>query len=323
MSSLSLHENLSRTEQAIQEAQVVKPDAKELEAIKQYCSLEVKLKRELAGLTEKIKDLKAKRKQLRDQLTKDVVALCPSTKCISLSKDDMKRLEQACSASGIPCVPAFLRIVRNNKDTAINPDIVQEAIECITQDDLEEASKDTKVPHEIIKSVIVTNVRRIIRSYTENLKLLTSVPKGLNIYEITDATTEVANRMHELWTVEQEIKSQMGQKKVDDHVKETLDTYKEKIETFFARTGLTAQRIVVEGNPYRLVRRLSVRKQRIGIGKFETFLDEVLKSTNYKHLTEFRPQQLIYDLQICITSVPPESKTSISLCAVKVTDEQT
>jgi hypothetical protein len=81
-----------------------------------------------------------------------------------------------------------------------------------------------------------------------------------------------------------------------------------------------SQRIVVEGKPYKLVRRISVRKPKIGIGRVEKILDDILQDPEYADAKLLRPANLIKALQIQVSSVAPETKTTVSLSAIKTDD---
>ena len=311
---------LEQSETAMAAAQTIKPEAHELEAIRSFCALEVKFKKDSETVTKQLKDLRTASKAIKDRLFQDVVNVSPQHKCLVLTKEDHKRLETMCDAAGIPMVPMYLRIVRANKDGTITSEIIQEAIETISVEDLNTLQEGTKgaAKMETIKDLILDNMRRLIRSYSESLKLMTSIPKGQSIYELSDATPEIADRMFQYWSLEHSMKELRSQKKVPDEHRKAMAAKKEIIEAFFVRTGLTAQRLVVEGSPYRLVRSVSIQKQRLGIGKFETILDSVVKKVK-----SFKPQELIRELQIQITSLPPETKTAIKLCSVKANVDST
>lgn len=295
------------------------PDAVELEAIKRFCLEESKRKQETTERASSVKDLRLTQKQLRTELT----AFLQKTdkKVVALSKADCKRFGETCLKNNHLTLPPILRIVRTNKDLTITPEVIQEAIECITEDDLRDAaSKDAAnkdsaegKSHEIrkkdiMKAAILTNLRRIIRSYNESLKLLSSLPRTESLYDIDEADAEIAEKMFKMWTTEQTIKDLLKENKV---VVDNTEV-KSKVESYFIRTGLTAQRIIVEGKPFRLVRRVSILKPKIGIGKFEAILTETLETSKDLNLNT-----IIKNLQIQISSQPPETKSKVSLCSIK------
>jgi hypothetical protein len=295
-----MNEDFAASDSAIQEALVVKPDASELVAIKTFCNFEVQKKMAVAAASEALKDLRSKQKDLRVKLTADLATL--GTKCAMLSKVDAARI-----AATLPDMPPYIRLVSANKDASITPEVIQEAIESITAADLLETKESD--PKVALKKVVMQNVRRIIRSFTESLKMVPSLQRGLTVYEVAEVSSETADRMAALWAADLAVRDALASKKPPQNPE--ADAAKTKVEAFFIRTGLVAQRVVVEGQQYRLVRRISVRKQKVGIGKLESMIDEVM--------IESLPEtaQLVRALHIALANVPPESKSSVTLCNVK------
>jgi len=306
----TLAENLKKADESMQAAQTVKPDKAELDSIKKFCSEEVLRRTKHAEVSAELKALRATQKAAKEALLTELKN--NNLECLALSKDDAKRFDTACASEGIESVPHFIRLLKSNKDSTITPDIVQEALESLSMDDLSETS-GTK--QDAIKEAILKNIRRTIRSYTETVKLMPSLPRGLDIYEITEAQASTSETTFALWRTQQLIKQKLAEKKTDPDVTKKQNELKEIIEGFFVRTGLTSQRIVVEGRPYKLMRRVSVRKPKVGIGKLSDMLDEVIKTINP---ASFKPVDIIRGLQIQLSSLPPETKTSISLSTVKV-----
>jgi hypothetical protein len=305
----TLEENLGSAEASVQAAQVVKPDANELDCIKKFCAEEVAKRARTSEATKILKGLRASQKMFRESLLKELKA--SGEQCFALSKADAKRLDDECAKAGRSNVPRFVRNVQSNKDSSITPEIIQESLESLTSDDLNETNA---TGHEAIKAAILQSIRRSIRSFTENAKLMSSLPRGQDTYDVVEASATVSDLMYQLWTTECQIKDALESKKQDPEITKAQNCFKETIEGFFVRTGLTAQRLVVEGLPYRLVRRVSVRKPKIGIGKLEKMLDDIVKDLDPK---TFKPNDLIRSLQIQLSSMPPEMKTCINLCSVK------
>ena len=315
---MDLAKNLELAKSAMETAQVVKPDVTELDAIKRFCSAEVKFREDSATSTAELKDLRLQQKNLKLDILKDFKG---TNKCLALSKADALRLDTDSATAGIDNVPRFLRLLQSNKDATITTEIIQEALESITTEDVREASlanpEDTRLA---IRNLVLTNVRRLIRSYTETMKISESVQRGMNIYDVPELSIDSSTKMWTIWSLDKTIKRTLESKKQEKDVTEKHNELKEKIEGYFIRTGLTAQRIVVSGKPYKLTRRVSVRKPKIGIGKIEKLLDDVLENeTLFKTFDNFRPQDLIRCLQIQLTSVPPETKSTIVLSSIKET----
>jgi len=290
--------------EALEEIVKVKPENEEKKAIKNFCNEEVQRKAAAQKISEDVANLRAVQKECKAKLSK--------VKCVMLSKDDNTKYQKLCAAEGLPAMPPYLRTIKTNKDGSITPEIVQEAIDCLTPQDLEEASGGR--PVEIIKEAILKALRRIIRTYTETTKLMDNMPRGLTVYDMDTATPAVAETMYTSWRTQHEIKKLHDSKKIDPDVSKAHNVLKEKVEAYFIRAGITAQRIVVDSKPYKLVRRVSVRKAKIGIGQVEKMLDQVLVEVK---ADSFKPAEVCREIQILMTSLPPETKSSIKLCAVK------
>jgi hypothetical protein len=300
-------EDLNDALSALSEAQVIKPDAAELEAIKTFCNIEVKLKANVLTASERVLALRAESKMFKQKLE----AIIKGRKCLALSKADAARFDLLATQAAVETMPPFLRLVPANKDATITTEVIQEALESITQQDFTEA--------EDIKGVVLKNIRRTIRSFTESMKIMPSLQRGMTSYDVPELSSEEADTMWQFWLRQQRIKESLASKKADPEAAAKKEECKKRVESFFIRTGLISQRIVVEGHPYKLVRRVSVRKPKIGIGRLEKMLDEVLQDLQITPTT-FRSEPLIKALQIQVSSVAPETKTNVSLSAIKETD---
>jgi DNA-binding transcriptional regulator YhcF (GntR family) len=279
-----------------------KPDITELGAIKLFCTEEAHRKSVRSQAAESVKSLRLKQKEVKTFLTKYIADI----KCVALTKDDMKKYTDLCIQSSIEPMPPILRLVRTNKDSSVSPETVQEAVESLSEEDLKESDGRNHI--EIVKNAILKNVRRLIRSYTDSLRLMRSLPRSESLYDIQDAPEEVAAKMFLLWSTEQEIK-----KSLQDKEEASSADLIERVESYFIRSGITAQRVVVEGRTYRLVRRVSVKRPKVGIGRFETMLSETL-SILLKDTSKFEPMAAIRQLQIQVTSEPSTTKSLLSLC---------
>jgi cell division septum initiation protein DivIVA len=303
----SLKENLDTADRIIEQSGI-KPELKELDAIKLYCNFEVKRKAILESLNTTLKELRRKLADARQKLE----TILGSNECVALSKASCERLDLLSAQLGIEKTPRYCRKLKANKDANITTETIEEALSTLTEEDIKEAAEKSndKTTKNVIKTLVLTNIRRIIRSFTETTKISKSIQRGSNLYDVPEASEELANCMFEIHKTEQEIKNLLEEKP-----SEADSTIKEAVEKFFIRTGLTAQRIVVEGSPYKLVRRISIKKTKIGIGAFEKILENVLDTTN-----SFNTSDLMRSIQIQISEIPPETKSTVGLTAFKNKD---
>jgi hypothetical protein len=304
-------DNLKAADSALEEIVKVKPENEEKKAIKTFCNEEVQRRLKNQQVEAELSALRIVQKELKSKLIKQ--------KCVMLSKEDHDKYQKMCASQGISTMPPYLRKVKTNKDASITPEVIQEAIDALTPQDLEESKTSMASAKDLIKEVILTSIRRIIRSYTETTKLMLNMPRGQTVYDLDVATSEIAEAMYQSWKTDHEIKVLLASKKVDPDLNKAHNALKERVESYFIRAGITAQRIVVDSKPYKLVRRVSVRKSKVGIGHVEKMLDEVLKDVKSD---SFKPNEVIRGLQVLLTSMPPETKSSIKLSAVKDTDSE-
>lgn len=260
-------------------------------------------------------DLKGLRAELKALKASFAEALQAKT-CLCVSKVDAARLEKLAAANSVPSMPLFLRKLQTNKDNNITPEIVKEAIDSITEEALDELCDDkaNKGSREVLREAVLRNIRLLIRGQSESIRMVPNLPRGQTLYDVPEASPAVADAMFRSWTLEHQIREALSRRKQDPEVIQAQQRLKERVEAFFVRTALSAQRLVVEGRQYRLVRRISVRKPKIGIGRLEKLLDEILKDFSGG---SFRPAELARALQVQVASVAPESKSVVSLCAIK------
>jgi len=303
-----LAENLATAESMVQEAQSVKPMQEEIDAIKNFCAEEIKRRSIIDEASQSIKAARMQQKNLKAQLQK--IMESSKCKCMGLSKDLFKKYNDMCAVEKLPDMPPYLRIIQTNKDSSITPEIIEEAIESISTEDLKDAEQGDISKIAALRSTVLNSVKRLIRSYADSLKVTSSIPRGNDSYDIPEASAETSELMYKYWSLENEIKRTLLNKKHDASDKKELSDLKEKIETYFVRTGLTAQRVVVHKKSYRLVRRISIRKQKIGVGKFEKILDDVLGSIK----DSIKKEDLSRNLQIQLSSIPPDTKSQVVLC---------
>lgn len=302
----TLQENLETSEKTLENVARSKPEQEEKKAIKFFCNEEVRRKLEADKLNDSLVELRAAQKSLKSKLAQIKT-------CVMISKEDNAKYEKMCSSLGIPQMPPYLRVLRTNKDGTITPEVIQEAIDSLTPQDIAE-KKDSGNEKEVIRDAILQAIRRVIRTFSETNKLMTSIPRGMTTYDIETAKPEVSELMFQYWKTDHEIKGLLSSKKIDPELNKQQNDLKDKIESYFIRAGITAQRIVVDTKPYRLVRRISVRKTKVGIGQIQKMLEEILEGISVE---SFKPNEVTRQLQILLTSMPPETKTCIKLCAVK------
>jgi len=298
-----------------------KPDKKELEAIKKFCSIELERREIQKTSIDELKKLRTQQKECKEVLQ----TLVPKTNnVLALSKLQMKQYTQECNSIGIPPVPAYLRYITCNKDSSITAELIQEALLSISSEDLasltesEHQETNQQNKQQKLSELILDSVRRHIRTYTENLKISESLPKGVSNYDAEETNDQQVLAAFNLWKCECSIKTLLSQRKTQESVhkasaQESKET-KQIIEQYFVRTGLTKQLLVIDSQSLKLCRKVSIRKPKVGIGKLENLLG-IMFGEHPKLLTsvQVRTNEIVRLLQIQISSLPPETKSTISL----------
>lgn len=259
------------------------PDETEREAMHAYSVELLKIRQKEEVTQRQTAPMKAHAKQLRKQLYdwmvdagKDIVAL-PAP----MREAHNAQLE----AAGMPPVPPYVRMFRNNKDATILPETVREALDGVTLEDVGEQYQDAadrKKPITVTKAfllAVVARVRLSIREYTQQVKQLASLPKGTRGADVENAPAEVATWAVKLHTNEHGAKMLEAKRRTADAKRESnLRLLEPLVASYFARAGLlsdagnASERVMLGGVVYRLVRRVSSVKQPIRFGVIDRAL---------------------------------------------------
>lgn len=289
----------------------------EKQGIRLYCTLNLKKKQLISDGIEDRKVLKQEqakhRKLMLEHLQKNNIEI------MVLSKDQFKELETKTAALDIPMVPMFVRMIRNTKDIPVTVDIINEAFDAVAVQDVEEhMTKMNLTFPEALQAVVLSNVRNTIRSYRFTLKLTEIKERSLKMYDIPECTPEIMNSMFQLHaaTYKLQSKSQENKELISEITKE-IQNKKQYVQSFFDRTGIMSQRIVMDNVPYRLVKKVSVTHEKIGLTKLEFWLSNSL--SNLKSMTDFErdSQKIRNQIMKTIQNLPPITKSDIQFCSVK------
>lgn len=186
------------------------------------------------------------------------------------------------AAAGLPPMPRFIHLFRNNKDRTILPEIVHEAMATVTREDVEDAMRGSKKPLTVTAALfaaILAKVRTSVREYTQQVRLTDSLPKGSKPTDVPDAPDDVATWGVQLHTNEAGARHFQDKRKTEDEKRAAnLNKLEPLVNSYFARAGLmnelgnASQRVVIGGTPYRLVRRVTSTKAAIRFGTIDRAL---------------------------------------------------
>lgn len=256
------------------------PDPAEQEAMHAYSVELLKMRQKEEVTKQQTAPMKAAVKELRQRLYAWMVDEVKDT--VAIPKAMLEQHNAQLAAAGMPDLPPYIRLFRNNKDATILAETVRTAMEDVTRADVEEVMAESKKALGVTQAfcmAVVGKVRLAIREYTQQVKQQASLPKGVRATDVEDAPAEVASWAIKLHTNEQGVKILEGQRKAGDSKREAnLKLLAPLVSSYFARAGLVteagnaSQRIVIRGAPYRLVRRVSTIKHPIRFGTIDRAL---------------------------------------------------
>jgi len=266
-------ELLQQADKIAEDQEVIKPTDSEKSCIASFCTVSLKCKKLEAEAREKVKDAKPKVKELRERLLESMKA--DSVEILQVPNDLRKRASAASLASGGEAFPAYIRVTKNSKDVTITPEVVEEAFNGLTEEDILESQEDGT---DALISAVLVSVRRLIRSFNEQAKLTHSLPRGVKAVdvEIADASlAEDALKLHS--TSEEVLKVEREKREAIAKLKQDIQAKSADVEKFFTRANMTSQRVNLDNEAYNLCCRTTVTRPKVTLKLLENFLQDGVK----------------------------------------------
>lgn len=268
-SSPSLDKLLNEADNEAATQKVVAATSEEKQDISKFCSLKLKAQKIIAKTRELVKPLKPEIKQSRAELLE------------FMKKNELeiaKVPEDARKDGGAKgeAVPKYLRLVKNSKDVTITPEVVKEALDLLTDEDIE--SSEQSAGHDAFIECFINCTRRLIRSFNEQVKLTNTLPRGQsqeNMPLLKGPIKSSAIQLHE----KSSIVGKTEKKKREDikQLNEDIETQTGKVKEYFERCGLNKQRIHVENATYNLCKKENAKRPKITLAILENILQDSLK----------------------------------------------
>lgn len=319
MSRRKLESDLQEADDIHEQQKPVAPTKTEKQALSSYCALALKIKQEEEVTKNLTKDIKPELKELR----KDVLENLRQQEVFQIPQAARQKAE----AKGLPDVPTYIRLSRNNKDLTITPEIVSNVVKGISDSDIMESKQDGG---EALVDAIITGVRREVRSFSEQAKLTNAVPRGIKPTDIPVANkqlSDMALELHEKNCIV--LKAEREKRERIAQFKEDLSGKEPTIHSYFDRGGISSQRIVLENVPYNLCSREREKKTKITFKILQSSLEDGLKECILKKRPRPPTKQEIASC-ICehraeleamvietLTTLPTEKSNKISLVRIK------
>lgn len=266
-------------------------------ALKLEMDRRAKLKRALAPIRQNKHEMGQKLTQALHDLSVDVMRI-PETQRAALNIALAQSHGTATAAGSGGCVeaPEYIRLVHNNKDKTIKPDIVRVAIDqvlvdltpvrTLLQHDMDKvagmsasaAKKHTPltVTRAFFDAVRAAVCERV-RTPMVQVKLTNALPRGVKPPGVMEAEADVAAAALQLHSDAHVIATATANfREQATEVHESVDACKPLLDAYFDRVAKTSKkklgdsvcaRIDVGDASFRLVRRIAKHKTRIGIGR--------------------------------------------------------
>jgi len=294
----------------ISEQQVVKPTAEEKAAISSFCTLSLQCKTIEEKIKTQVKEIKPEIKTLRKTILEDVKK--KDHEILQVPQEMRKDIEG---------FPPYIRLVKNNKDLTITPEVISEALQSITEEDIQEYKGNAP---DILVEAILSSVRRIVRSFSEQIKLTDSVPRGIKAADVPFADTSLSKQAVQLFTHSSKVMASESEKRAAvSSAKTAMSERQATLDAFFERSGITHQRVTLENKQFNLCRRLTVSKTKVTFKILEDVLKNLDLIKNLKSKTDILEaiKHRRADIQKLVatrmSTLPNSSKSVIHLQRVK------
>jgi hypothetical protein len=254
--------------------------------------------------------------------------------CLVIPKTMLRQAEEEAQESKFTPPPPYLRIKTNNKDLSITDEVLSDAIDQISIEDVEE--QDIISGRAALIKAIVDVVRRNIREFKEQFVMTSSIPRGTRAVDIDDADESTANMAIELCRLQNEIaKIEKGSKDDIIELKQIMKAVQPHVDAFFVRGNFSSQRVQLGELPFNLMRRETQSKPKLNFKSLltlvESGVEDVFEHTKSKTDTKEAALHILSkpkardDLKRLIlskfASIPSVKKVSIHLKSLKEDDE--
>lgn len=264
---------LSAADQVADTQEVIKPTPAEKACISSFCTITLKCKEAEATAKAVLKDVKPRVKELRVNLLEALKS--GHEDILQIPSNLRKEANARAIANGNPPLPAYIRLSKNTKDLTITNDVLQEAFANLTEEDVLHAEEEGS---DALVSAVLSSVRRLVRSFTEQAKLVDSVPRGTRPADVEIASEELAReaiQLHEqscfVLATERSKREAVASAKADIEVKAG------EVEKFFTRANMTSQRVNLDNKPYNLCCRTTLVRPKVTFKLLEDFLQDGVK----------------------------------------------
>ena len=287
----------------------------ERDTIRAYCKLALRCKKTEASAREHL----AGTKKTLAELRKDLLSALKDANVEILAIPKTIRMEA--EKKGAHTVPPYIRLTKTTKDLTITTDVIEDALRGLSEEDIRGSESQSGL--EAIVRAVIEGVRRAVRSFSEHVKLVESVPRGTRAADIDAASPEIsaiALQFHDLSnTVEG---SEREKREAVGGDKSQMEVQRRIVESYFERAETTHQRVVLDNASYNLCKRTSVIKPKVTTKVLEQIVTDSLilvykgrKLTREQAASSLgdKKNELLVAVKTALAGLPTSTKTAIHL----------
>jgi len=279
------------------------PSDEDKKNLKDFCKVHLQIKQLKGGVTQSTKSLLNKNKEVKNVLLEQM----KQTNTDILKVDDNK----------------YVRMSKVTRTIPISFEVLREVFQNFNEEMMDEEEDETEDKFKFV-STIVNKLKLMSKSLSTQIRVTTSVPRGIDASTIGTAPEEIKQMSRFLDENSLEIKNIRAQTRNDIKEKKTeLDNVKKNVDEYLQKANLSNQQISYNESPFTLTKRVTVSKPKINVGVVETFLvqccteiESSMKGKRPKDINSYflkNKLKILEKLEEKLLQLPQEQKSNIYL----------
>lgn len=285
------------------------PLVDEFAIMKDFCKWKATWKDFTEQVTSETADLRARNRQLRDDL---FAAMRSARLSITYLPEAAVRTDD---------LPRFVRINKTTSTRVVNIETVKEIIDEITVDEIREQLSDGKTFANAVLECILNKLKNTCTNQRLTVQLTSTAERGTNVLEVPKAPREVEALAIALHESTRELRELAETKKKElEEIESHLEDLEPRMEDLLERQSWKAKRIrletgVKEPREYILRKRETISKGSWKLKDLKIMLPEVLEKrlSKYDHFNKKFVEDLKSTLESLWDTREPKTKKTVCL----------
>jgi len=308
----SISDLLSRSQSSFTSlASSYEPNEEDRQNLKEFCKVHLEIKQLKGGVTQGTKSLLMKNKEVKNSLLEQMK---------QNNKDILKINDNK-----------YVRMLNVTRTIPISFEVLREVFQNFNEEMMEE-EEETEDKYLFVTS-IVNKLKLMSKSLSTQIRVTSSVPRGVDPKDISAASHEIKQMSNMLDVNSLEIKNIRSLTRNDIKEKKTeLENVKKNVDEYLQKANLSNQQISYNESPFTLTKRVTVSKPKINVAVVENYLSEccvevesTMKGKRPKDLNSFflkNKLKILEKLEEKLLLLPQEQKSNIYLRKLNDVQEQ-